>query len=80
MLVQDLFRVLDALGVDQCVLAGESSGACFVLEAALRQPTRFTGLVTVDGRYYGGTSVGAARFIEGCKTDFPSTMEMFVNA
>ena len=49
-LVQDLFRVLDALKIEQCVLAGESSGAFVVLEAALRQPQRFTGLVIVDGR------------------------------
>ncbi|MES2751503.1 MAG: alpha/beta hydrolase [Pseudomonadota bacterium] len=80
LLVQDLFRVLDALSVERCVLAGESSGACVVLEAALRDPSRFTGLVIVDGRYSGGRTAGAARFIEGCKTDFPRTMELFVNA
>ena len=79
-LVQDLFRVLDALKIEQCVLAGESSGAFVVLEAALRQPQRFTGLVIVDGRYEGGKSAGATRFIEGCKADFPATMKMFVNA
>jgi pimeloyl-ACP methyl ester carboxylesterase len=80
LLVQDLFKVLDALSIDQCVLAGESSGACIALEAALRSPSRFTGLVVVDGRYYGGKSAGAARFIEGCKTNFPGTMDMFINA
>ncbi len=79
-LVQDLFRVLDALKIDQCVLAGESAGAFVVLEAALRQPERFTGLVIVDGRYEGGKSAGATRFIEGCKKDFSATMKMFVNA
>src|ERR1700683_5150518 len=80
LLVQDLFRVLDALSVETCVLAGESSGACVVLEAALRDPSRFTGLVIVDGRYYGGRTAGAARFMEGCRADFPGTMELFVNA
>lgn len=80
MLVDDLFRVLDRLDIDQCVLAAESSGACVALEAALRQPARFTGLVIVDGRYYGGKTAGAARFIEGCKTDFSATMDLFVNA
>jgi pimeloyl-ACP methyl ester carboxylesterase len=79
-LVSDLFRVLDALKIEQCVLAGESAGAFVVLEAALRQPQRFTGLVIVDGRYEGGKSAGATRFIEGCKADFPATMKMFVNA
>ena len=80
LMVSDLFRVLDALQIDTCVLAGESSGAFVVLEAALRQPKRFSGLVLVDGRYQGGKSAGATRFIEGCKTNFEATMEMFVNA
>jgi pimeloyl-ACP methyl ester carboxylesterase len=80
LLVQDLFRVLDALSIDQCVLAGESSGACVVLEAALRDPSRFKGLVIVDGRYSGGRTAGAARLMEGCRTDFPATMDLFVNA
>ena len=80
LLVDDLFRVLDALKIDSCVLAGESSGACIVLEAALRHPERFSGLVLVDGRYQGGNSAGAARFIEGCRSDFSATMELFVNA
>ena len=80
LLINDLFRVLDALQIESCVLAGESSGACVVLEAALRQPKRFSGLVLVDGRYQGGKSAGATRFIEGCKANFAATMEMFVNA
>jgi pimeloyl-ACP methyl ester carboxylesterase len=79
-MVSDLFRVLDGLHIDTCVLAGESSGAFVVLEAALRQPERFSGLVLVDGRYQGGKSAGATRFIEGCKVNFEATMEMFVNA
>ena len=80
LLVDDLFRVLDALKIERCVLAGESSGACVVLEAALRHPERFNGLVLVDGRYMGGLTAGARRFIDGCKTDFEATMQMFVNA
>ena len=52
-LVQDLFKVLDALSVEPCVLASEPSGACIALEAALRDPSRFKGLVIVDGRYQG---------------------------
>ncbi|HEX2544908.1 MAG TPA: alpha/beta hydrolase [Ramlibacter sp.] len=80
LLVDDLFRVLDALKIDSCVLAGESSGALVVLEAALRQPGRFEGLVLVDGRASASNTAGAARFIEGCRTDFPATMEAFVRA
>lgn len=48
-LVDDLFTVLDHYGVDRCVVAGESMGALTVIEAVLRQPERFEGLVIVDG-------------------------------
>lgn len=80
MLVNDLFRVLDACHISKCVLAGESSGVLVVLEAALRQPERFSALVLVDGRAASSNTSGAARFIEGCKNDFPSTMRTFVDA
>jgi pimeloyl-ACP methyl ester carboxylesterase len=80
LLVGDLFRVLDALAVDRCVLAAESSGACIALEAALRNPSRFRGLVVVAGRYHPGRTAGAARFMEGCRIDFTKTMDLFVNA
>ena len=80
LLVNDLFRVLDALEIDTCVLAGESAGACVVLEAALRKPERFGGLVVVDGRYEGTRNERRARLIEGCKADFEATMEAFINA
>ena len=48
-LVDDLFSVLDYYDVDRCVVAGESMGALTVIEAVLRQPARFEGLVLVDG-------------------------------
>jgi pimeloyl-ACP methyl ester carboxylesterase len=80
LLVDDLFRVLDALAIPSCVLAGESSGALVVLEAALRQPHRFQGLVLVGGRASSSKSAGAARFIEGCRADFNATMDAFVDA
>src|SRR5437763_8795702 len=48
-LVDDLFRVLDHLAVETCVLAGESLGALTCLQAVLREPARFDGLVLVDG-------------------------------
>lgn len=79
-LVNDLFRVLDTLEIKSCVLAGESSGALVVLEAALRQPQRFEGLVLVGGRASSSNTAGASRFIEGCKADFNATMDAFVDA
>jgi len=47
--VADLFGVLDELGIDRCVLAGESMGTAVALLAALREPDRFSGLALVAG-------------------------------
>ncbi|MDP3690818.1 alpha/beta fold hydrolase [Bradyrhizobium sp.] len=80
LLVSDLFLVLDRLEVERCVLAGESAGAAVVLEAALRQPGRFSGLVLVDGRYTGDRTPQRDRLMQGCRLDFPSTMAAFVDA
>ncbi len=48
-LVDDVFRVLDAAGVERCVVAGESMGCLVVEQAVLRDPSRFLGLVLVGG-------------------------------
>ena len=79
-LVDDLFRVLDALRVERCILAGESMGGVTVLQAVLRSPERFGGLVLVGARYQGQLSEGARKLVAGCKADFPATMRGFVNA
>jgi 3-oxoadipate enol-lactonase len=79
-LVADLFTVMDALGIDQCVVAGESAGAAIVLEAVLRRPERFSGLVIVDGRYTGQRNAQRDQLIAGCRANFPATMDAFVDA
>jgi pimeloyl-ACP methyl ester carboxylesterase len=79
-LVADLFAVLDALAIGQCVLAGESAGAAIILEAALRRPERFSGLVIVDGRYVGDRTPQRDQLIAGCRANFLATMDAFVNA
>ncbi|HEX2913486.1 MAG TPA: alpha/beta hydrolase [Chloroflexia bacterium] len=48
-IVDDVFGVMDALGLDKCVLGGFSTGAKVVLSAALKQPERFEGLVLMCG-------------------------------
>ncbi len=80
LLVDDLFRVLDHCGVETCVMAGESAGAAVVLEAALRHPDRFTGLVIVSGRYVGNRTPQRDRLLEGCRANFAATMDAFVDA
>jgi len=79
-LVADLFAVLDRLGVERCVLAGESAGAAVVMTAALRQPRRFDGLVLVSPHYDGTPTAQMMQFMKGCQVDFATTMEAFVEA
>lgn len=79
-LVDDLFTVMDRLNIGQCVLAGESAGALVALEAALRRPDRFSGLVLVGARTDGRRSPQTDRLLAGCKADFAATMSAFVDA
>jgi 3-oxoadipate enol-lactonase len=79
-LVADLFVVLDTLQIDSCILAGESAGTMVVLEAALRQPQRFAGLVLVGARISGQSTPQSERLLQGCRADFQSTMNAFVDA
>jgi pimeloyl-ACP methyl ester carboxylesterase len=75
-LVDDLFTVLDSFGVERCVLAGESLGVLTCVLAVARDPSRFAGLVLVDGGY---ASTGDSPLIAGSRTDFPATVRAFVD-
>ncbi|MDQ6831966.1 MAG: alpha/beta hydrolase, partial [Chloroflexota bacterium] len=48
-LLDDLFRVMDALDVERCVLGGFSAGSSTALRAVLARPERFEGLVLMNG-------------------------------
>ena len=48
-LVDDVFRVMDALHIERCVLAGFSRGTATVMRAVLRAQDRFDGLVLMNG-------------------------------
>lgn len=48
-LVDDVFRVMDALGIERCVMAGFSLGTVAPMRAVLAQPHRFDGLVLMNG-------------------------------
>ncbi|HEX4906686.1 MAG TPA: alpha/beta hydrolase [Acidimicrobiales bacterium] len=78
-LVDDLFTVLDALGVERCVLAGESLGALTCALAVLRDPSRFEGLVIVDGAP-AASREAMAPLIDGPRTDWPGTVQWFIDA
>ncbi len=48
-LVDDVFRVMDQLRIERCVLAGFSRGSVTALRAVLKAPERFDGLVLMNG-------------------------------
>jgi pimeloyl-ACP methyl ester carboxylesterase len=79
-LVEDVFAVLDAYGVERAVLAAESAGALTALGAALQRPERVSGLVIVDGFYFQNTPADADRFLAGLKSDYARTLDWFVEA
>ncbi len=76
-LVADLFGVMDALDLEQAVVAGESMGAGIVLRAALERPERFLGLIVVDGSaiWPPGRS---SDFVAAIRGDFHVAMKGFV--
>jgi pimeloyl-ACP methyl ester carboxylesterase len=79
-MIADLFAVLDALDIQRCVLAAESSGVAVALSAALQQPQRFAGLVLVDGLYHSPIPEGADPFVAGLRAYFAETVGRFVDA
>jgi len=79
-LVKDVFTVLEAHNIDQCVLAAESAGAATAIQAALQHPQRFKGLILVDGLYYNPRPTTQDPFLMGLKQNFQATIEQFVNA
>ena len=76
-LVADVFGVLDALGIERCVLGAESAGARTALAAALERPERFAGLVIVDGNYTGRATVNNP-FADALRADFDAALHGFV--
>jgi pimeloyl-ACP methyl ester carboxylesterase len=76
-LVDDVFRVLDAHGVERCVLAGESLGGFVGMHAVLRDPSRFAALVTVGSP----PEIGPPEqhpLVIGARANYPATVAAFV--
>lgn len=78
-LVDDLFTVLDHYGVERCVLAGESLGALTCLQAVIREPARFRGLVLVDGAT-AASRERTAPLVDGSRANYQQTVAGFVDA
>lgn len=83
-LVDDVFRVLDAAGIDRCVIAGESMGCLVVEQAVLRDPSRFLGLVLVGGPVRGALNPERHAEMEATaariRGDWPAYVDAFVSA
>jgi pimeloyl-ACP methyl ester carboxylesterase len=48
-LLDDIFRVMDSLEIERCVLGGFSAGTGLTVRAVLRDPGRFDGLLLMNG-------------------------------
>jgi pimeloyl-ACP methyl ester carboxylesterase len=80
LLVADVLAVMDALAIEQCVLAGESAGVAVALQAALAAPERFSGLICVAGIYHRAIPVAADPFLASLRAAYPTTLQRFVDA
>jgi pimeloyl-ACP methyl ester carboxylesterase len=79
-LVDDVFAVLDAHGVDQCILAAMSMGAGVAFGAALRDPSRISGLVLANPISLRGGPRESDPFFQALNEDYPQAVDRFVNA
>lgn len=77
--VDDLFAVMDAQGVQRCVLGAESAGVAIALEAALRAPHRFSGLVLVGGGWGRPPPGSMDSFIARLEADYETELKGFID-
>lgn len=78
-MVSDIFAVMDKLGIEKCVLAGESAGGMVVANAVLQQPHRFEGLILVDSALHNAPGSND-NFIRGLKANYEMACAGFVDA
>jgi pimeloyl-ACP methyl ester carboxylesterase len=76
--VETLFSVLDAQGVERCVVAGDSANAAVAIDAVLQRPERFDGLVVANGHAWGFDRPEVRQFVDGLRTQFEPTVDFFV--
>ena len=80
-MIDDVAAVMDAVGIERCVLAGESQGGAIAQYAAARWPERFTGLVlAAPAPARRRESTGGNAFADACRADYPATVANFVAA
>ena len=74
----DLLAVLDAIEIESCVLAAESSGSAVALTAAYQKPERFQGLVLSGGLYYRPATDKPDSFLWLLQNDYERAVTQFV--
>jgi pimeloyl-ACP methyl ester carboxylesterase len=79
-LAADVVGVLDALGIDTCVLAGESQGGAIAQYVAARHPGRIDGLVLAAPAPTGRSTAARGGFADACRADYPAAVAGFVQA
>ncbi len=80
-MIDDVAAVMDAMGIEQCVLAGESQGGAIAQYAAARRPERFVGLVlAAPAPARRREATGGNAFADACRADYPGTVDRFVAA
>jgi pimeloyl-ACP methyl ester carboxylesterase len=78
-MASDVTAVMDALGIDRCIVAGESQGGAIVQYAAERHPDRFEGLV-LSAPAPTGRQPGRSAFAASCRDDYVTATRNFVEA
>jgi len=76
-IISDVVGVLDAFGVERCVLAGESQGGAIAQYAVARTPERFDGLI-LSAATPNGRREGSSSFPDHCRTDDSAAAAAFV--
>jgi pimeloyl-ACP methyl ester carboxylesterase len=79
-MVDDLFTIMNKMDIETCVLAAESAGGLAAVNAVLRHPRRFVGLVLVDVMLHNEDSDSDKAFIHGLKTNYLATIGGFADA
>lgn len=74
-----LGELLDALSVERCILAGDSTMVAVAVELAVRHPERIEALVLVGGGVVHHPSPTIEGFVAGLRSAFDSTVDVFVD-
>jgi pimeloyl-ACP methyl ester carboxylesterase len=78
--VDDLFAVMDAQGLERCLVMSDSSGCFPAVLAALRRPERFTGLVLVGAAPRSSMDPRRRMFTAGLRVAWGPTLKAFARA